>query len=636
MELTYTDLIAQHKELLLGNSPDAQSRNQMFRNHLSTLVSYLSFNGKTTDSKVGAEMLSAFDERLRTYTEQLQLAPRTVLDRRSHLRAWRELVRNLTTTTHAAPNSHVANDGVSEFHRALRVAFAAQSEAPKAIARKAGASTSAVQRWLRGATPNQRAFPSLTRIEHALGLERNELRKLLTQRPAITDTPTRATTIIPYRARQKVNTQDPYLLPASDLSPLLLEEWHDFFSYKTATNPRLKRRKRSIWRLLPKSKIAMTLCAAAQRGNLGCVTAEMTFNMLRAYFGFLCRPRNEGGFGVPNSELTTLAWFAVPDAVNSYLEFRTRRSGGVIHWGQKGFASFVCSLTANNTGFLMQQPSLATRLPQRFLTQQPLLATRLTKKLVHDTFQSMCVETHNLASEWKGNATAKSRNPKEPIRGLLVLREPLAPIFRAVKALDEAAAGAAPGSLCEALHRRDALLLSMLIANPLRLRNYVLMTYAEDGSGNLYRRHDGWRLRFEAADFKNEKGAANSEYDAPLPPSLSRRIEDYLEEFRPRLVRLNPGAPWVFPSRSATLWRDLSRQFERVTKRLIPETPGFGTQAVRHLVATDYLCKHPEDYPTVAILLHDRLETVIANYAHLRQDHSFGRWQEHVQTIPKT
>ncbi|WP_134046184.1 site-specific integrase [Paraburkholderia caballeronis] len=620
MELSYTDLIAQHKQLLLGNSPDAQSRNQMFRNHLSTLVSYLSFNGKTTDSKIGAEMLSAFDERMRTYTEQLQLAPRTVLDRRSHLRAWRELVRNLTTTAHDAPNSHVANDGVSEFHRALRVAFAAQSEAPKAIARQAGASTSAVQRWLKGATPNQRAFPSLTRIEHALGLERNALRKLLTQRPAITDTPTRATTTIPYRARQKANTQDPYLLPESDLSPVLLEEWQDFFSYKTATNPRLNRRKRSTWRLLPKSKIAITLCSAAQRGNLGCVTAEMTFNMLRAYFGFLYKPRNEGGFGVPKSELTTLAWFAVPDAVNSYLEFRTNRSGGLIHWGQKGFASFVCSLTANNTGFL---------------TQQPLLATRLPKKWVRDTFQSMCAETHNLASEWKGNATTKSRNPEEPIRGLLLLSEPLAPMFRAIKSLDEAAARAAPGSLNEALHKRDALLLSMLIANPLRLRNYVLMTYAEDGSGNLYRRHDGWRLRFEAADFKNEKGAAKSEYDAPLPPELSRRIEDYLEEFRPRLVRPSPGAQWVFPSRSATLWSDLSRQFERVTKRLIPETPGFGTQAVRHLVATDYLCKHPEDYPTVAILLHDRLETVIANYAHLRQDHSFGRWREHVQTIPK-
>lgn len=157
----------------------------------------------------------------------------------------------------------------------------------------------------------------------------------------------------------------------------------------------------------------------------------------------------------------------------------------------------------------------------------------------------------------------------------------------------------------------------------------------EDGSGNLYRRHDGWRLRFEASDFKNQKGAANSEYDAPLPPHLSRRIEDYLQEFRPRLLRLNPGAPWVFPSRFATFWDDLSRQYERVAERLIPETPGFDTQALRHLVATDYLRKHPEDYPTVATLLHDRLETVIANYAHLKQGHSFGRWEEHVQTIPK-
>ncbi|RQG99827.1 hypothetical protein [Paraburkholderia dinghuensis] len=621
MELTYTDLITRHKQLLLADSPESKSRHQIFRNHVSTLVSYLSFNGKTTESKVGVEMLSAFDKRTRDYTESLQLAPRTILDRRSHLRAWRELANAVLAATGVTRDSHDANSGVSKFTRALRTAFAAQSEAPKTIARMAGASTSAVQRWLNGAVPNQRALPSLTRIEHALGLERNALRNLITQRPQAGDSPARGATTIPYRARQKAHTQAPYLLPESELCPGLLEEWNDFFSYKTATNPSFNRRKNSEWRLLPKSKIATKLSAAAHSGNLGCVTAHIAFNMLRAYFGFLRMPRRDGGFGIPQTELTTLAWFAVPDAVNSYLEFRTRRSDGIVHWGQKGFASFVCSLTSIDTGFLTQQPELGARLPKKWGDAI--------------TFESMCAKTHGLASAWKRKANGKSRNPEEPIRGLLVLSEPLAPLFRAITALDEAAANAAPGSLDEALHKRNALLLAMLIANPLRRRNFVLMTYAEDGSGNLYRRHDGFRLRFEAVDFKNEHGAANSAYDAPLPPDLSSRIEEYLQEFRPRLVRLNPFAPWVFPSRDGTRWDDLSRQIERVTKRLIPETPGFGTHAVRHLVPTDYLRKHPEDYPTVALLLHDKLETVIANYAHLRQDHSFSRWQEHLQTIRK-
>ncbi|CPH57290.1 Uncharacterised protein [Burkholderia pseudomallei] len=44
-----------------------------------------------------------------------------------------------------------------------------------------------------------------------------------------------------------------------------------------------------------------------------------------------------------------------------------------------------------------------------------------------------------------------------------------------------------------------------------------------------------------------------------------------------------------------------------------------------HLKATDYLRTNSNDYPTLAFLLHDKLETVLAEYAHLGQDDSFGR-----------
>ena len=619
MEISYNDLITHHKQLFLGGDADTKSRTQIFRNHLSTLVSYLSHNGKTPDSKVGVEMLSAFDQRSRAYLEHLQLARRTISDRRSQLRAWRESLHNLQKAGKDTTVSNKANDDTSAFHQALRNAFAAQNEAPKAIARKAGASTSAVARWLKGAMPNQRALPSLTRIEHALGLERNVLRNLLPQPRSHGATAIQTSKTIPYRVRLKSRTQDPYALTETDLSPAFLREWREFFKYKTDTHTRLRRGRRSYWRLLPKEKIATKLCAAAQRDGLGCVTAHLTFYMVRSFLGFLCKSYAEDGMGLPKSDVMTLAWLAVPEAVNSYLEFLTRRSAGIVHRGQKNFASLVCSLTAKDNGYLTQQSLLAQRLPPQF---------------VGDSFEATCAETHLLAREWKDKANGQSRNPEEPIRGLLALSEPLTPIFRVISELDKEAAEAAPGSVDEAGHKRDALLLSMLIANPLRRRNFVLMTYAEDGSGNLYRRQDGWRLRFEASDFKNERGAAKSTYDAPLPPDLSGRIEEYLEEFRPRLLRSNPSAPWVLPSRRGTPWENLSKQVERLTKRLMPETPGIGPHALRHLVPTDYLRKHPNDFPTVAQLLHDRLETVIAVYAHLKQDDSFGRWQEHLRAIP--
>jgi integrase len=229
-----------------------------------------------------------------------------------------------------------------------------------------------------------------------------------------------------------------------------------------------------------------------------------------------------------------------------------------------------------------------------------------------------------------------SRKPNEPIQQLLNLSEPLAPVVRAVARIDQLAAESAPGSVDEALHKRDALLLSMLMANPLRARNFHLMSWSEDGNGSLYRRENGqWRLRFVADDFKNMTHAAQTDYDAPLPAALNERIEEYLVEFRPRLTKDTPNCKVLFPTQKGKIWATLGQHFQKLTSRHIPETPGFGPHAVRHLVATDWLRKHPNDFLTAAMLLHDKLETVLRNYAHLRQDDAFTRFEAHLDAVSR-
>ncbi|MFM0347305.1 site-specific integrase [Paraburkholderia sp. RL17-347-BIC-D] len=616
MEISYAELISHHKHVLLGDDTDSSSRKQVFRNHQSTLISYLAFNGKTPDSKVGAELMLSFVDRSRDYLEHLQKAPHTIADRRSHLRAWQASVTDLIEVARGKREPQKEVEEASLFHRTLRAAFAAQDDAPKTIARKAGASVSAVARWLKGATPNRRALPSVTRIERALGLKKDALRSLISETK--TGKPTMTHAAIPYRSRLKSLTSDEYLLPESEISPELRQEWDSLFQYKTATRPRLKRTKRGRWRLRHETQIARKLQAAAYLGESGCPTANIAFSRIRSFLGFLCRPRSKGGMGIPKSEVMTLAWFAVPEAVDSYLTFVKMRADGIVHEGHRSFAAFTSSLTTKRTGFLVQQPEFASRLPTRFVDRP---------------FEEMCDESYELAHEWIGQVSGHSRKPEDPIRALLASSEPLAPLLKAITALDKAAAASAPGSLQEALYKRDALLLSMLMANPLRLSNFTLMTYAADGTGNLYRAETAWRLKFEASDFKNERGARGSPYDAPLPQGLSKRIEEYLDEFRPRLIRKNPDTTLLLPTRDGKPWGNLTKQMHRFTRQFVEETPGFGPHAVRHLVATDYLRKHPNDYPTVALLLHDTLETVMATYAHLRQDDFFGRWEEHLGAI---
>ncbi|RQP28081.1 hypothetical protein DF156_18790 [Burkholderia ubonensis] len=110
-------------------------------------------------------------------------------------------------------------------------------------------------------------------------------------------------------------------------------------------------------------------------------------------------------------------------------------------------------------------------------------------------------------------------------------------------------------------------------------------------------------------------------------------MEEYLDEFRPRLLRANPKADWLFPNEDSGKWTSLNKHFFRLTRRLIPQTPGFGPHALRHLVATDYLRKHSNDFLTVSQLLHDKLETVLAEYAHLRQDDAFAKYEVHLRGV---
>lgn len=207
--------------------------------------------------------------------------------------------------------------------------------------------------------------------------------------------------------------------------------------------------------------------------------------------GFLALPKDKGGYGVPYGSSQTLAWLACHGAVNAYLEFLRGRSGGIVHGGHATFAALAASVVKRGDGYLTQQPTFAQTLPPGTLTSE---------------WATECQKTWELAQDWLNEPREKSRRPEEPIQSLLNMADPLAPIFRAIKALDSEAAAAPPNSIQEAVLKRDALLLSIVVANPLRARNLVLLTFRPNNTGALYRREDGqWRIRFGSQDFKNDR-----------------------------------------------------------------------------------------------------------------------------------
>jgi integrase len=116
----------------------------------------------------------------------------------------------------------------------------------------------------------------------------------------------------------------------------------------------------------------------------------------------------------------------------------------------------------------------------------------------------------------------------------------------------------------------------------------------------------------------------------------SRRSRDFgfVRRFKSDRLLGDQQSKYLFVSaRSVGIWAGMSARIFTITRRYIPGCPGFSAHAFRHLVATDWLTHFPNDYVTVAQLLNDKLETVMAHYAHLRRDTSFQRYEEHLNAM---
>ncbi|MCX9154609.1 site-specific integrase [Niveibacterium sp. 24ML] len=589
-------------------------RLQQYRNCRTALLSFLAYCGKTLDSAIGAELTFQFERRLSDYLAQLDVAPRTRRDRRTQLLLLQRL-HNQGPISAAAPRTP------GRFEAELRRALSAQPLAPKTLSRELGISPSLLQRWLKGATPNQRGIAPLRRLEHALGLARDTLVRLI-------DKETSADAAPPVRIHSREvireRCRDTYRLHHEDFSEAFRREWRALLTEKTSTVPALERAPKGAWRLLPISMVTQS----HPLGTVGmqvCPTAVLNLQHLASFYGWLRNWGTEAGIVPPGEFSDALAWLAVPAAIEAYLQFMTERSQGLRHGGHLTFTRFVASLVRERVGYLYQQRDLAERLPQCLRPESD------------DQWRRVCLRTHKLANTWRRTSSDISRAPDAPIAHLLESDSPLRPILLAIRELQKLAASAPSGSVSEATHIRDALLLSLLVSNPLRARTLATLTWSPSNSGSLYRATDGsWRIRLSSAALKNGGARRNAKYDVQIPPPVAALLEQYVCEARTTLLAGTSSAYLFVCGPRDRPWRGLSARVRKLTKRHIPGSPGFAAHAFRHLVASAWLKQHPNDFLTVAELLGDSLETVIAEYAHLKRDDSLARLSAHLSSVLDT
>lgn len=621
LNITYKELISKlqsHFNVIIDSTNEVTSASpQTYRNHLSTLNSYLTFLGKPLESRVGIELASGYEQKSNQYLSQITVAGRTKRDRRSHL----NLLRRLFEESKSKSSAPVV-DNDTELGNRLRFALARLGTTAEELAKRSNASPTSIRRWLRGAIPSQNSIPSLRRVETALELPRDELTSLVKPvKPSLHSENTKPCEIA-YRAQLSRRIRDPYALPEAEMTAALRNEWTLWFDEKTSHASTRHYKGQRSWRLLPPG--TSTSCPKlAMRGNLSCPTAEWALGIVRRYLGWIRRPSEHGGGGYAHEDVQTLAWFCQATLIEGYLKFLTERSDGLKHGGQAGFSRLVNQLTRPERGFLWWHPELRLQLPD---------SVRPTSE---ESWRSLCARTSAVADAWIQDSSDNNRKPSEPIASLLSSTDPLLPLINTVRSIEQLAASSVPGGVVEARHRRNALLFAFLASNPLRLRTMSTLTWLPNNQGNVYRKSDGtWRLRLESVLIKNgAQELRHRPYDVEITNWVGEMIDSYIEEFRPVILKGVTNPYFLVATPSERPWADLDSCVFELSKRLIPGCPGFGPHSIRHLVATAWLTKHPNDFLTVAELLNERLETVIAHYAHLKRDVSLGRLSAHIDEL---
>jgi integrase/transcriptional regulator with XRE-family HTH domain len=623
MSATYTQLIQAHIERLQRESTSSFGE-QIAKNHMTALRGMLKSLGKSESSPIGEELASGFPEMVRTCLAGLAIGERSKSDRRSMLNAWRMTfdllgaAPALTVRGRERRSASSSSPSPTAFEQGLKGALRKSGLPPKRAAQLAGVSPSALGRWSRGALPNIRSIQTLGKLESVLNLPVGHLEALLLETLG-KQAPLHHN---PYRERLKARCSDPYYLKPAELRAPFVAEWEGLLKHKSAIRSFDKQRHAGgRWSSgdaadAPSSTTNLTTLDGKYYASAGVVWTHTS-----GYLGFLQRGVDMGGLGIEHGAAQTLAWLVVPEAIDAYLEFLTERSGGLRHTGHSVFCGFVASLTHPVHGYLLQSSELMSKLPDQWVGSR--------------SWTTLCALARSTAGDWKSVCIDVSRDPTRPIQFLLDQPNPLEPVLLAMQRLRGLGNQYPAQSVDEALARRDELLLGLLLSNPLRRKNLIHLNVRPDNSGNVYKSATGeWRIRLPRADFKNGKrGARRSQpYDVAIAPWLQNLVSDYVEHFRPVLAR-ESILDRFFLSRRGTPFHDMTHRVLVLTRQLIPGSGGFGPHAFRHLVATDWLRRNPNDYLTVAELLNDTLEVVMSTYAHLKQDDALTRHSDQLDDL---
>lgn len=608
--MKYSSLFAIANQCV-ANESSAIDTQKTVDNFKSACRSWMTFLGKDENkNNVGGELNTQFDEKLSKYLAELKaarLADSTIRDRKSAIKK--------LYTIYQTQSSVLKNDRSSDIGVELRRLLQRADLSYKQLAKESGVSPSFIQRLLNGSNPQKDRDSKVRRLESALirrgvitspghltellkfvsnttnraspqfaknvlGLNSNSLEDAKVCFKNLTDKPLRRITLTQFK------TDFPSLYTF-----LNLYRAHKVSSGQWTVHP-VQTKKRGLWVF----------------NHNGTASYSPSFdNYLSTLFGYIAYLRDYSM--VPKNKIDSVDNLIDGLLLVQYIQFLKERRKGVLGGNAQRLGALCTELSRE---VLRQVNAGLLREPSRF-----------------DEIGSLKKRIEVLT---KKTAIHRIRNPWDKLNPFFELEEPAKPFIEISKML-LAEAKAPQSFIADAIALRDAFLLRLLAALPLRERTIVSLTYRADNTGHLRysNKEEAWLLDLPANIIKNQRPIRRV-----LPTSFNSLIEAYLSEARPRLLETYGGAlevDWLIVAKNTAKSRHNEMLVDEdgatytvapgqflISPRLAVITQKYlgiaiRAHAFRHLMATRFLKLNPGQFQACADLLGDKIETVTAHYA---------------------
>ena len=538
---------------------------QQQKNALSTLNRFMESFGATDDSHVGSEFAQEFEMCKERFTSAFQ-AKTTRYSQSYHLKEWYKFFHSLTPDPRRDTNGHSFQSFVLQRAASMNMdAF----DICKAVKSRT------VYNWLKyDQAPSKKSYAIIDAISVLLGFEASYLREAFFFIPEKNEKFVSAPETTYQIKLKRIKGTFKQITKAQwngEEFVKMRQELALFYDFKTADilDDEVSRPSTEKW----------TVHKDGYSGSIN--TFEGT---LKAYFGFLVQEK-----AIALKDLSIDHLFA-KGLIVDYVKFQTKRHGATTISVHK----FLANVRVLVKYFI--------EYPERIYPQ-------LSKE---DAISKLKDYYHYLGQRIKTlNIKIHARDPEEQLRPILNLQNPLAPIVEAISYMKkryEHLCKRYPNYTLE-IHElaRNIVLMDLLIEKPIRAKNLAELTVGK----TIIKSEDGrYQLCIPKEEVKNKKAIKKT-----LSAELSKWIDIYLENHHFSLCKTKTDRFIV------------SREFPHLTAATVGKTCGrickkyigieMRTHAIRHIRATAYLLKHPQDYTYVAELLNDKLNVVIRVYSHL-------------------